>query len=338
MPAPPQATSHESYHEAADRERLRPLLRAGKLALRVSFPKLRALPRLPLYGENSMSHEILKALASRRWFLGVAGSGLLVACGGSSDTDAELADGALGKPDEGESKTNLLGNRNGWQLELPINEQGGLSGKTATLDFPITKGVPGWTNYFDATTKKLTFKSPVEGARTDNAGGARCEMKQAKANRWNARRDKRFLTLTQTLQTTASGSEPRVVIGQLHDGIEHQVMVKYYGPTNATGATGERGRIMAEFNTGGIGTKVVLDAAYALGTAMSVTIDCNRGKAKVLYKSAGTTKNTSSYLLNVPDEAGRCFFKFGAYPQKTGADANSVSMAQVDVTAASIGP
>lgn len=76
MPVPPQATSHESYHEAADRERLRPLLRACQSALRVSFPKLRALPTLPLYGENSMSHEILKALASRRWFLGVAGSGL----------------------------------------------------------------------------------------------------------------------------------------------------------------------------------------------------------------------------------------------------------------------
>jgi hypothetical protein len=285
-----------------------------------------------------MSHEILKAQTSRRWFLGVASSGLLVACGGGGDSDAALADEALGKPDADEQKTNLLGTLIGWQLELPINEQGGLSGKNATLDFPITKGVPGWTNYFVATPKKLTFKSPVDGARTDNAGGARCEVKQAKAYRWNGRRDTRYLRLMQTLQTTPSGSTPRVVIGQLHDGTNHQVMIKYYGPKNATGAKGELGRITAEFNTGVNDIKVDLDTAYALGTAMSVTINCNKGKAKVSYRSAGTTTNTPSYLLNAPDEAGRCFFKFGAYPQKTGADPINMFMTQVDVTVAVIGP
>jgi hypothetical protein len=71
---------------------------------------------------------------------------------------------------------------------------------------------------------------------------------------------------------------------------------------------------------------------------MSVTINCNKGKAKVSYRSAGTTTNTPSYLLNAPDEAGRCFFKFGAYPQKTGADPINMFMTQVDVTVAVIGP
>lgn len=299
---------------------------------------------------------------NRRKFISIfAAVGALPGCGGGGDDDGVHAvDSKAGTRED--TETVNLRNQAGsapvatgaidlskWQLELPVNSEGRLNGDAQTLDHPFEKkGPSNLSTYFRAFDGQFEFVAPAFGAQTSaNAGGARCELKQSAKLpklRWNAKKAIRSMALSQRLQTTQSGSKPRVVIGQIHDGRHNLVMVKYYGPPNATGNKGEKGVVKAVFNFDEAARdgqpakeawEEILDDSYKLGDKMTVTLSCVKGVGTVSYAtSAKPSAVIRTRQLDTPNEAGASYFKFGAYAQRDGADVKSVNMAWVTVESA----
>lgn len=279
-----------------------------------------------------------KATVDRRTvMLSMALSVSLQACGGGDDlpvTDQTAQDGS----DELEANRQYaLGTStssiklNDWDLELPVNSKGKLSGEALTLNDNKTHKVVKVENYFKLTSDGYFFYSPAFGAKTSSeAGGARCELKQDKEHRWNAFSDYRYLTLNQILKSTQSGTKPRVVIGQIHDNTRNLVMIKYYGPSNATG-TNDKGVIKAVFNSEPNDEEVVLDDAYKLGEKMTVIIGCKNKKGFVEY-TKGKTAVSASRTIDTDNVKGGTYFKVGVYPQEIGADPGGNSGARLTIS------
>lgn len=282
----------------------------------------------------------------RRSFISlIASASVLQACGGGGDDGTDQTTSAstidrrttstpASRQEALAVKTAAL-NLTQWQLELPIDKSGNRSGTADVRDFSKDDLSAQVLPYFKRTSAvAFEFAAPAFGALTKHAGGARCELKQAEGARWNAASSERRLILVQRLISGVSGSQPRVIIGQVHDSARNLVMIKYYGPANATGLKGEQGELRAVFNASPNATEKVLDPRYKLGDKMEVTIVCKKGKGTVEYKRGSSVSKTVSHDLMLADKAGRTgttYFKVGVYPQQEGADPAAGSMAKLEV-------
>lgn len=233
----------------------------------------------------------------------------------------EPAEGTAAPPDralQAATVPAILKTFESWVLELPVNASGQPSGdpKEIAVASVISGNPPVPTfvsKYFKVVGTSLQFTASPYGAMTSNAaGGARCEVKQAKANRWNPLTDTRSMQLKQTLTATPAGKYPNVVVGQVHDD-ENLVLIKYYGPANAKGNASDTGSMKVEFNHADPSGVMVLDSQYKVGTAFSVTIKIDKGTATVTYAKSTTTKTFSKALTPT---GGYAYFKAGVYPQK----------------------
>lgn len=234
----------------------------------------------------------------------------------------EPAEGTAAPPDralQAATVPAILKTFESWVLELPVNASGQPSGdpKEIAVASVISGNPPVPTflsKYFKVVGTSLQFTASPYGAMTSSAaGGARCEVKQAKANRWNPLTGTRSMQLKQTLTATPAGKYPNVVLGQVHDKKENLILIKYYGPAIAKGNTSDTGTLKVEFNFRDSSGVKVLDSQYKVGTAFSITIKVDKGMGTVTYIKGTTTKTFSHALKTTEEEA---YFKAGVYPQQ----------------------
>jgi hypothetical protein len=233
----------------------------------------------------------------------------------------DQTDGAAAPPDralQAATVPAILKAFDSWILELPVNASGQPTGDPQEIAVAaVISGnppVPTFVGqYFKVVGSSLQFTASPYGALTSSsAGGARCELKQAKANRWNPLTQTRSMQLKQTLTSTPAGKSPDVVVGQVHDD-ENLVLIKYYGPVSAKGNSSDTGTMKVEFNHADPSGIMVLDSQYKVGSAFSVTIKVDKGTATVTYAKGTTTRIFSKVLKPT---GGDAYFKAGVYPQK----------------------
>lgn len=235
----------------------------------------------------------------------------------------------------------LLSTFASWVLELPVSASGSLSSNGPPHSLAVATLISGnpappdfLPRYFTTQSASLRFTAPPYGVLTSSAaGGARCELKQVSPARWNPMKGTHTMALTQTLTQTPRGRQPRVIVGQVHDS-ENLVLIKYYGPTSATGTKADTGKLQVEFNHGDPTGVEILDAAFKPETPFKVTIKIVDGQATVTYVKSNFQKKASRMLKPT---GGDAYFKVGVYPQKHKAgDPMLAGAAELLLTTASI--
>lgn len=290
-----------------------------------------------------------KLLQRRVVLLSVVSATALVACGGAEDLSDATSDGAddekaladadasaldsAGSAQEKTAVVPLLDSFKEWQLELPIDSQGGVTNDPWVIGWPFTSKPPqpalGDHLTVSEDKKVVTVSASPFGAvkRKANgestAGGARCEFKQIAAQRWNPFTANRSLSLTlQPLrlpQASSSKDEGVMHIAQVHDGAENLIMVSARTRLGGKGGDQESARITVTFNHHKeVRVFKVLDTEYRIGDILVIKLICRKGKGTVTYRNP-RSKVTLSFTETLHPLSQVAYFKVGVYPQTDGA-------------------
>ena len=199
-----------------------------------------------------------------------------------------------------------------WKLTLPVdNNQDGKADEVTSL--------AGYENipWFRRTPQGIVFRAPAGGARTSDATAfARSELREMAAPRtpaaWDCLAATRRMDIRQSLQHTTT-AKPEVAIGQIHDARNDNLLIKYVGPSDANGEQ-DTGRIEVYVNNAA--QHELLDAAYALGQTMQITVHAKHGRLEVDYRNLQSgVERTVVAQLDAASIAGACYFKAGLYIQ-----------------------
>ncbi len=208
----------------------------------------------------------------------------------------------------------LFGGLNGWKLNQPT----GPSNNADVISQP-TLAKYAHDPYFTLNEAKtgVNFRAVAGGSRTSiNTAYSRSELREMQSDNvtpaaWNCSSATRGMTLEQTLtHTTTHKAEGS--IAQIHDDVNDNLMVKYFGPKypKANG-TSDTGTIRANFNNDA--SSVVLDGNYTLGDPMSIDVSVSGGTVSVLYRNRRSGITTQTPAVSFANVHGGCYFKAGMY-------------------------
>lgn len=208
----------------------------------------------------------------------------------------------------------LLGGLTGWRLQLPT----GPSNSASAVSHPT---LARYSNppYFrlNSAGTAVNFRAIAGGSRTSaNTAYARTELREMQSNNttpasWSCAAARRGLYLEQTLTRTTT-HKAEASVAQIHDAVNDNLMVKYYGPAypNANGAS-DTGRLQANFNNDA--QKLVLDERYRLGDPMTIDVSVDAGKVTVNYRNLRSGTATITPAITLTGIQGGCYFKAGMY-------------------------
>jgi hypothetical protein len=228
-------------------------------------------------------------------------------------------------PDGGKgprSPAELLGGLGAWHLTLP----NGPSNSATEID------PPELDTYADAyfeladTGDRVRMVDLFGGSRTSTGTAfARTELRQEYAGTgalgnadWPCKTSVHRMHVKQRIALTPL-RKPEMSIGQIHDGSNDLLEVRYIGPEDADGiGTGDgktdTGKIEAHFNNDT--AFKVLDSAYTVGDVMTLDVSTDgAGSMTVQYANltSGTARAESAAFYG--SVSGGCYFKAGNYHQ-----------------------
>lgn len=199
------------------------------------------------------------------------------------------------------------------KLTLPIGSKGDpdeiLQPKLATYEHP---------KYFFDSNGRIVFNTPYGGVTTGGSVNPRTEMREMWKNgrydesEWNMGSGNHRMTLVDVSVNHVGAVEKQVTFGQVHDAIDDRLMLRYEG-TSATA-----GDIWADFGNGKgkppTSTKII--SGYTLGKVIKkVAVLCNSAGMRVFVDDVQKASDGSVF--------SGCYFKWGCYPQRSSAEADS---------------
>ncbi|MDB5815658.1 MAG: Acyl-homoserine lactone [Rhodocyclales bacterium] len=241
----------------------------------------------------------------------------------SSSSSAPSSSSSSSSVASGSSPAAFLGIQT-WKLELPIG-----TGFKSALVLKLKDGLGTYSSeYFNVNSVNgqptgVNFRSIAGGAIVGGTAYARSELREedstgSSSAAWSCKTDVRTMHIEQTLKHTTL-HKAELGMGQIHDGSNDVVMIKYFGPTDANGVyfgtvngVSDTGIISARFNNDTSNT--VLDPAYKIGDRMTVDIKTTgNGYVTISYKN-----ERSGYQITLAPKlfeniSGSCYFKAGMY-------------------------
>lgn len=215
----------------------------------------------------------------------------------------------------------VLGGLQNWKLQLPVDISG--NGKSGEIKQPQLDGYSDAYFKVNANGDGVLFTTPINGLRTsNNTRYARTELREIYRGANAVSKDywpcgsthsmAHEMHLEQIVHQSST-NKPQIGIGQIHDATNDNLLIKYVGPSGASG-TGDTGAIKVAWNNNSASD--TLDGAYRMGDLMVLDIAISADSIMtVTYKNlrTGARASKSARLSDVSGEG--CYFKAGNYIQ-----------------------
>jgi hypothetical protein len=267
-------------------------------------------------------------LAAAAIVCGLAACGPLEAESPNTSDEADAVSPALAYPADKPELEYL----DFWRLDtnLPRQTTPGTDDYTRALTVSPTQLNSYSDSYFRiATGGGVSMKARFGGAVTSsNTAYARTELREmASATSqasWSCLSAAK--TMRARLRIKSTGRyKPELTVAQIHDKDSDKLMIQYVydraqngGALPATGAIGDRGRIIAAWNGTRAGA-TVLDPSYTVGDTIDLTITANgvagAGLVQVEYRNATRGTSVVAGTRALQGVSGGCYFKVGNYHQ-----------------------
>jgi hypothetical protein len=206
---------------------------------------------------------------------------------------AVSTDGVAEEETTAQAPSDVLDLRN-WYLTLPVNatteiEQPELDGFVSSPWFVVFGNGDG-----------VRFRAHTSGSTTTGSEYPRSELREMKSDgtvkaAWTNTSGRHHMFVEQAITAVPRGKQD-IVAGQIHDGSEGVIFIRYEHP----------GKLMVKTDTRVI---TVLDADYKLGERFTIDMVAENGKIKIYYNGSSTPAYTYT-----TSRTG-CYFKAGAYTQ-----------------------